>query len=211
MESLAAVFEKDPILVSRRLLLRKITLRDAEDVYAYARQEATSRYLLWSPHPSLSYTKRYLASLTHQYKKGTFFDFGVTLRETGRMIGTCGFTSVREAHNAGEMGYVIAPDCWGQGYGTEAARLLLSFAFFHLGVHRMEARFMMENTASRRVAERCGMVFEGVCREQMLVKGKYCDIGVCSVLEREFRSGLDGEACQVSFAKERRPSFFTSF
>ncbi|MBR3862967.1 MAG: GNAT family N-acetyltransferase, partial [Clostridia bacterium] len=57
-----------------------------------------------------------------------------------------------------------------------------------LGLHRIEARYMIGNDASRRVMDKVGMQFEGVQREAMLVKGAYRDIGVCAILSNECRT-----------------------
>ena len=64
---------------------------------------------------------------------------------------------------------------------------MLRFGFDVLGLHRVEARYMVGNDASRRVMEKLGMQFEGVRRGSMLVKGAYRDIGICSVLVNEYR------------------------
>ena len=58
-------------------------------------------------------------------------------------------------------------------------------------LHRIEARYMVENTASRRLMERVGMHFEGVHRQLMLVKGQYRDIGTCAILTDEFAKNAE--------------------
>ena len=71
---------------------------------------------------------------------------------------------------------------------TEAAKRVLQFGFSVLGLHRIEARYMVENTPSRQVMKKLGMTFEGVKRSSMLVKGLYRDIGTCAILANEFRA-----------------------
>ena len=107
--------------------------------------------------------------------------------EDGRVIGTCGFTSLNFSSDSAETGYVLARDCWGQGYAAEALMRVIDFGFERLGLNRIEAKYMVDNPASKRVMEKCGMKFEGVLRASMKVKGKYRDIGVCSILKDEMR------------------------
>ena len=201
MESLVTAFAKDPVLTSERLILRKLTKNDAADIYAYAGDPEVSRYLLWSAHSSLAVTKRYLDQAVRQYRHGDLFDFAVVLRKENRVIGTCGFTSCREASSAGEVGYVLSPAYRGQGLATEAVMLLLRWGFCHLKMNRIEARYMVENTASRALMERCGMKPEGVFRQLLYVKGAYRDIGVCAILRSEFIAAFGEE--NAAYAGQR--------
>ena len=105
------------------------------------------------------------------------------------MIGTCGFTRFDFRHNFGEIGYVVNPDYHGRGIATEAVRAVIGFGFENLALNRIECRFMMGNDASRKVMEKNGMSFEGTIRQGMLVKGVYRDIGICSILQSEYKKG----------------------
>ena len=87
-----------------------------------------------------------------------------------------------KAQNSGEIGYVLHPDFWGKGYACEAARCVIDFGFERLGLHRIEARFMMGNEQSLRVMEKLGMRFEGYHADEIFVKGCYKTIGICAIL-----------------------------
>ena len=112
----------------------------------------------------------------------------MVLKAENRMIGTCGFASVDTNHNSAELGYVLNPDYRGRGLIPEAATRVLRFGFQVLGLHRIEARYMIENEASLTVMKKLGMRFEGVKRESMLIKGAYRDIGTCAILAKDFRA-----------------------
>ena len=173
-------------LETPRLLLRRIAAADLEDVYDYAHDPRTSEYLLWSPHETRFFTRNYLQYLGKAYAKGDFHDFAVVLKESGKMIGTAGYTTIDEKHRRAEIGYVLHPDFWGKGIAAEAAEALLAFGFREMRLHRIEAHYMVENTRSRRVMEKCGMHFEGVLQGSMFVKGEYRDIGICAILREEY-------------------------
>ena len=185
-EKIGKLFSHMPTLCTDRLILRPMRVSDAVDMYRYARREDVTTYLLWSPHPSVDYTRDYLKYIETRYRLGEFFDWAVTERVGGRMIGTCGFTTIDAPNDAGEIGYVLNPEFHGQGLGTEAARAVVRFGFEVIGLHRIEAKFMQGNTPSRHVMEKLGMTFEGYRREAMFVKGSYRTIGVCSVLADDF-------------------------
>ncbi len=186
-ENLYQIFSKMPELETPRLLLRAMRVRDTEDMYAYAKNPEVTQYLLWSPHKSPDYTRSYLEYLAGRYRLGQHYEWAMVSKADGHMIGTCGFSRIECPQNAAEIGYVLNPAYRGQGLVAEAAERVLRFGFDVLGLHRVEARYMVGNDASRRVMEKLGMQFEGVRRGSMLVKGAYRDIGICSVLVNEYR------------------------
>lgn len=187
-ESLYHIFSHFPQLETERLYLRAIRVSDAPDMYDYAKRPEVTQYLLWNPHPDIAYTRRYLEYLAGRYRLGLFYDWALIHKADKRMIGTCGFVRFDCPHNSAELGYVLHPDYHGQGLMSEAAKRVLQFGFSVLGLHRIEARYMAENTPSRHVMEHLGMTFEGIRRHGMLVKGLYRDIGTCAILANEFRA-----------------------
>lgn len=180
-------FRDPPVLNTERLYLRKLLKRDSVDMYEYSKNEVVTEYLLWSPHQSEFYTHRYLSYIQGRYRVGDFYDWAVIWKETGKMIGTCGFTRFNLEANSAEIGYVLNPDFWGKGIAPEAVREVMKFGFTDLALHRIEAKYMAGNTRSRRVMEKVGMTFEGINRESIHVKGRYISVGICSILEHEYR------------------------
>ncbi len=186
-EKIYKCFSKMPVLETQRLVLRKIELRDYEDMYEYSKDPSVTEYLLWSPHKDCFYTREYIQYINERYKIGEFYDWAVEYRENRKMIGTCGFTKFDFNANSAEIGYVLNPEYRGRGLAAEAVSEVIRFGFERLELNRIEARFMQGNHASFRVMQKCNMTFEGYARESMLVKGVYRTIGYCSLLASEYR------------------------
>ena len=186
-EKIYRVFSHLPELTTERLTLRKMLVADTADMYEYASRQDVTTYLTWQPHPDRDYTREYLQYLGGRYSAGMFYDWAVVYEPDCKMIGTCGFTSFNCSSDSAEVGYVLNPEYWGRGIAVEALQRILAFGFEDLGLHRIEARFIDGNDRSRRVMEKVGMTFEGVLREAMLVKGNYVSVGVCSILESEWK------------------------
>ena len=186
-ESIYRIFSKIPTLETDRLILRKMLVSDAEDVYAYSCRDDVTEFLTWTPHPTPAYTADYLRYLGQRYSVGDYFNWAVVEKKSGRVIGSCGFTRFDFPNDSGEIGYVFHPDFGGRGYATEAAREVLRFGFVALKLHRIEAKYLSGNEHSRLLLERLGMSFEGERREAMLVKGAYRTVGTYSMLAREYR------------------------
>ena len=187
-EKIYRVFSHLPELKTERLTLRKMMVTDAPDMYEYASRHEVSEYLTWYPHPNRAYTREYLQYLAGRYAAGMFYDWGIVYREDNKMIGTCGFTAFHCTSNAAEVGYVLNPEYWGRGIAREALLEVMRFGFEELKLHRIEAHFIKDNARSLHVMESVGMQFEGYRREAMLVKGHYVTVGVCSILEEEWRA-----------------------
>ena len=185
-EAIYSIFSRIPTLQTERIVLRKLSMDDTDDMYEYACRSDVTEFLTWSPHPDKAHTFDYLSYLQKRYKTGDFFDWAIVCRDTEKMIGTCGFTRFDFANNSAEIGYVINPEFKGNGIATEVVGRVIRFGFENLDLNRIECRFITENNASRRVMEKNRMTFEGVRREGMLIKGTYRDIGVCSILRSDF-------------------------
>ena len=180
------LFSHIPTLETDRLILRGMRVSDAPDMFEYARRPSVTEYLTWNPHTTIDETREYLTYVGQRYRTGDFYDWAMVDKETGRMIGTCGFTSFNCPADSAEIGYVLNPAYQGRGLATEAVRRVLQFGFEELNLHRIEAHFIQGNDASRRLMERVGMTFEGFARESMKIKGKYRTIGTCAILRGEF-------------------------
>ncbi len=59
---------------------------------------------------------------------------------------------------------------------TEAVRRLIRFGFEEMKLNRIEAVHAIENEASGKVMQKAGMSFEGVLRQRMFAKGRFCDV-----------------------------------
>ncbi|MBR6301097.1 MAG: GNAT family N-acetyltransferase [Clostridia bacterium] len=176
------IFSDLPVLETSRLRLRPLKMGDAQDMFRYASDPEVSRHVLWETHESLRDSRRVLRGALRQYRRGEPSSYAVERRSDHRMIGTIGFMWVNLEHRSGEVGYSFARDCWGQGYATEALRAVLQFGFDTLRLHRIEAQHEVDNPASGRVMEKCGMQCEGVLRGRVFNKGHFSDVKLYAIL-----------------------------
>ena len=175
-------FSNIPTLETERLLLRRIKPADARDMFEYASRPDVTKYLLWSPHPDIEHTRQYIDYLQTRYDAGDFYDWALVLKNGGKMIGTCGFVNFDLQNNSAEIGYVLNPAYCGYGYATEAAAAVIQFGFLRLKLHRIQAKYMAGNLASRRVMEKLGMAEEGTLRDAYFVNGTYRTVTQFSIL-----------------------------
>lgn len=179
-------FSDLPELLTDRLLLRKLRSTDVYDVNEYASREEVPRHLLWTPHLNLRETQGYLEFLQKRYRKGLHSDWGVQLRDSGKVIGTCGFSAVDIPNESCELGYVLSPSYWGKGYMDEAFEAVLGAAFDRLQAHRVTLRILEGNDPSERFALRHGFRFEGKSVDGLFVKGAYRTVCHYALLQEEY-------------------------
>ncbi|MFC6787759.1 GNAT family N-acetyltransferase [Halobaculum halobium] len=110
----------------------------------------------------------------------------------GDPVGIAGLNAPDEAFGSVELGYQFAPDSWGNGYATDAARELCGHAFETRRLHKVYANVYETNPASARVLEKVGFTEEGRHREEAFVDGEYVDIRRFGLLEDERSSDAGG-------------------
>jgi len=117
--------------------------------------------------PWTTETARELIDLWHQIDERLgITTWGVRLRETGELIGTCGFAGTNAPwlrfDFVIEIGWTFADRWWGQGLATEAARAALEVGLARYPAERFMSKCRIDNGASERVMQRIGMQRAGV-------------------------------------------------
>jgi ribosomal-protein-alanine N-acetyltransferase len=103
-------------------------------------------------------------------------------------VGDVALFDVDERTRSAEIAIAIAPEHWGNGYATDASRLLVEHAFDERNLHRVQARVMATNERSRRIWERLGFEHEGRVRENQFDDGEYVDTHYFGLLADEWRA-----------------------
>lgn len=175
-----------PTLETERLRLRRLTMRDAQDIYEYSRDPQVARHVLWDAHRSIGEAKAYLRFMLRKYRCGEPASWGIEYKQTGRVLGTIGYMWIQQENSAAEVGYSLARDWWNRGIMTEALQAVLRHAFEELHLNRVEAIYEVENPASGAVMRKCGMKPEGILRQKLYNKGRYVDVEMCAILREEY-------------------------
>jgi RimJ/RimL family protein N-acetyltransferase len=119
----------------------------------------------------------------------------IHLRPSGRLIGTCALSGLDPDNGSALFHITIGEkDCWGQGYGTEATRLMLAHAFETLKLHRIGLSVFEFNERAIRAYRRIGFVVEGRAREAIWRNGRWWDEIMMSMLDREWQALRAGQA-----------------
>ena len=175
-----------PRLETKRLILRRIAMRDAEDIFAYSRDEEVARHVLWSAQKDVGEAKDYCRFMMKRYRCDQPSSWGIIEKATGRLVGTIGYMDYTEDNATVEVGYSLARWLWNGGYMTEALSRVIGYTFENMDINRIEAQHELTNPSSGRVMEKCGMKKEGVLRQRLYNKGRYVDVALYAVIREDY-------------------------
>lgn len=175
------------MLTSARLVLREFEGGDWADVLAYQSDPLYLRYTPWT-YRTEEDVRNFVRIFTNwrDEQPRWKFQFAIMLRGEGRLIGNCGIRVHAPRQRQADIGYELDSRYWRKGYATEAAWTLLAFGFEELGLHRIWAQCVGENTASAHVLEKIGMRLEGRMREDEWFRNRWWDSLVFAILEYEW-------------------------
>jgi [ribosomal protein S5]-alanine N-acetyltransferase len=172
-----------PRLNGRLVTLREFRLDDAPALLAAVGSEQVSRSI--SPPPATIPGMEAFIAWTHaQRETGRSATFAVQARGIDTVIGLFQVRSLDAGFDNAEWGFALSSEFWGTGAFSDAARLVLDFAFNVIGVRRLEARAVMRNGRGNGALYKLGAVQEAVLRRSFLKNGEYFDQALW-ILERD--------------------------
>lgn len=174
-----------PTLETARLTLRPMTAADVPDLAEWLARDEVYTYWGRKASPAEREPEKLFIDARPWVKRkpDLGFDWGIALRETGKVIGTLTIFGV-ENNRMAEVGYRLDPRHWGSGIATEALREAVRFLFEHTELDRLWATVDVRNTASWRVLEKNGFLREGAIRHGKMVS-TFCDYYMYGLLRED--------------------------
>jgi len=187
MLNLDCVFQTFPRLETGRLALRRLHLSDNKSLFDILADEEVTRFYDDEAFTEIAQARDQLESWARGFDAGRSVRWAITLREDGRVIGTCGYYGFHGWHARASIGYELARSYWRQGIMTEALDAIVGFGFGKVGLNRIQAVVMPENEGSNKLLEKLGFQREGILRkyENWGEKG-YVDVLMFSLLRCEY-------------------------
>ncbi len=174
-------------LITKRLILRKITLDDASSMFNnWASDDEVSKYLTWPTHKTIDDSKCIISLWVDSYKNKNFYNWVIYLKEIDDVIGNVSIMNINEELKQGELGYCIAKKYWGQGIMKEAAFKIMEYLFLECGFHEIIAKHDINNTQSKRVMEKLNMKYVKTIKGQFKNNQGIVDVKLHSIKKDEF-------------------------
>jgi len=151
---------------TERLLLRRPHLDDLEAVFEIMSNPAAMRYWSTLPHADRDVTRTWLEKKLARNAEGGHDYF---IEHQGRVIGEVG------AGRLPDFGFMIHPDCWGQGFATEASTAFIRYAFTETPATDLRADVDPRNKASLHVLHKLRFIQTGTAERTFLLGQEWCD------------------------------------
>lgn len=148
------------ILNTERLILREWRESDSFDLYEYAKSDLVGPNAGWKPHKSEDESKEIIKMFINNNDT-----YAIVLKSENKVIGGIGLHNRNPDEKLKnleqrEIGYVLNPTYWGNGYAPEAANCLLNYAFNELNLDLIWCGHFDFNSNSKRVSEKCGFKYK---------------------------------------------------
>jgi len=176
------------MIVGKRVRLRAVDRTDLPRFVVWMNDTQVTRGLLVAQPMSLADEEKWFEQMQTRPKEEHVLGIEIATPD-GRWehIGNCSFHNVDWRSRVAEVGIVIGEkQYWGQGYGSDAMRLLLRHGFNTLNLNRIYLHVFENNPGAIRSYEKVGFVHEGRLREDIFKEGRYLDVLVMSVLRSEW-------------------------
>lgn len=184
-------------LTSSRVALRGVTEHDLTELLTVNADPDVTRYLPYASWTSWADARAWLDRMNALTSDGTGRQLVIARSRPTLVIGSVLLFRYEEGSNRLELGYVLGRAHWGQGYATEALRLLLNHLFHKAGIRRVEAEVNPENQASSAVLRRLGFTLEGRLRQRWTAKGRSYDTDMHGLLAHEWPENPDGAVART--------------
>lgn len=175
-------FDPFPQIKTERLLLRKITDADAEDIFKLRSDKNVMKYIGKKPVVSIGEARDWAKLIQDSLQNNSGITWGISMAEKESLIGTIGFWRIIKEHYRAEIGYMLLPQYWKQGFTKEAILKVIDYGFQEMKLHSIEAHINPKNIGSATVLEKTGFVLEAYFKEDFFFDGAFEDTAIYSLL-----------------------------
>lgn len=170
-----------------RLLLRRFVVKDALPMFKnWANDSDVTKYLTWPPHENIEVSEKILKMWIEDYNSSDNYNWGIVLKDCGKVIGSIGVVDQSSDYDRCEIGYCIGKSFWGKGIMTEALKAVINFLIKEVGFNRVHAYHHSDNKGSGKVMLKAGMKYEGLLREYVKnSQGVHTDCAMYSIVRHD--------------------------
>lgn len=175
-------FDPFPILETERLVLRRITLDDAQSYFELRSNVDAMKHICKPLQTSIEESKKMIYQINEMIAFNDGIGWAITLKENSKKIGSVSFHRIDKAHYRAEIGYMLHPNYWRKGIVSEAVEAIIKYGFNTLKFHSIEAHIDPTNVGSEKVLQKFSFVKEAYFKENYFFAGQFLDTAVYSLI-----------------------------
>ena len=172
------------MLVTDRLLLRRIEEHDVNEIFFIRSDKRVMEFIERHSAKSIDEAAQFIQNSDDLIKKNEAIQWGISLKNNAKLIGTICIWNISKENHRGEIGYVLMPGAQGKGIMQEALTEVIIYGFQVIKLHSIEANVNPENIPSIKLLERNNFKREGLFKENIFFDGKFFDTAIYSILSQ---------------------------
>lgn len=170
-----------PELTTERLLLKQVKPEDQDFIFEGLSHPEVIPFF-GVRYDTFEATKRQMDWYAKAYEEGTGGPWKIIEKSSGKRLGVIAFYFYKPEHKKAEIGFWLFPEHWNKGIISEAMKAVVDYCQTEKSIHRLEAFVEEGNTASSRVLEKAGFVYEGKMRDCEIKDGRFISLLVYALL-----------------------------
>lgn len=180
-------FEVFPILKTNRLTLKSIEIEDAESIFKMRTNQRVNEFIARNPLEKMEQAIDLVTRTQEAFLEKKAIGWAGILRDSGEIIGTCGFNTIDFLNKRAEIGGELATEFWGKKIALEAVEAILTFGFKTMRLHAIEAKVSPENRSAIFVLSHLGFVQEAYFKDRIWFENQWKDMVVLTLFEENFK------------------------
>ena len=177
-------FHPFPTLETERLIIRKITFEDSQDMLALRGNMDCMKYIGKPVSTKLEEVQELISRIQDGLETNSAIGWAISLKNNTQLIGTIGFHQIEKPHYRAEIGYMLLPQFWNKGLMSEAIQKVLYFGFNTMKLHSIQANIDPENKVSATILKKFNFVSEAYFKENFFFNGKFMNSEIYSLLNK---------------------------
>jgi ribosomal-protein-alanine N-acetyltransferase len=174
-----------PILQTKRLILKEITIADAQVLFDLRSNDSVMQYIDRPRPKSIEDSIDLILKMQGMKERGEGITWGIYFKhQPSQKIGNIGLFRIIHEHFRSEIGYLLDPKQQQKGIMYEALEAVINYAFNTLKLHSIEANINPENNASRQLLIKAGFHKEAYFKENYYFNGQFIDSEIYSLIHK---------------------------
>lgn len=176
------MMEQEPLLKGKDIYLRLMTEADTERIVAWRNQDFVRKNFIYQRPFTI---EGHLNWMETMIQPGKAIQFIICTNKNAVPVGSVYLRDIDRIHQKAEYGIFIGEaQALGKGYGTQAAGLMIQYAFEAVRLHKLMLRVLADNERARKSYEKAGFVQEAYLRDEVFLDGKFRDLVLMAVINQ---------------------------
>ena len=174
------------MLTGDKIILRPIEEKDIEKFFTWRNDLEIKNEALMHPFPVTKNSEKNWFENISSAKDNRLVIFSIVCKETNELIGFIKLIDINWIHRFCYFGIVIGDkSAQGKGYGKEATKLIINYAFNILNLKKILLEVVENNIQAIKIYKKLGFIEEGRLKRQVYLNGNWQDVLIMSLFRNE--------------------------